>query len=330
MKSTFFENLKDYAQRAVKTTKDTLGLENLEFDHICYQTKNTEEYKRVLDTLSDETELIAEIPHAGRRISVVRLKDAFDVNGVTIHKIEISEPKPKRTVKKNQFDHFSFMVKDNFEDYIDELRKKEVVISEMKQIGKNKFVKCKCDDSDMEIEIRNARLGENEENQTQKTDTPEEKKDDEKEELKKMVEREKEGKLRALADYQNLQKRLDEEHTNLLEDATVEILKSIIEVLDDFNRAISSVQLDDNEKAGLEMVRDKLAQVLQKYGVKRIECNKGDMFDPELHEAIGTEKASGDVVENSVQQILKDGFVREESGRVIRPVQVIVAKSKTN
>lgn len=116
--------------------------------------------------------------------------------------------------------------------------------------------------------------------------------------------------LRALADYQNLEKRVDREKENFVKFANAVLILKMIPVLDNLERA--NEHLKDQ---GIELVIKQFKDALSSEGVKEIEA-KGSQFDPQLHEAI--EKVSGD--EGKVMEVLEKGYLMGE--KVIRPAKV--------
>lgn len=150
------------------------------------------------------------------------------------------------------------------------------------------------------------------------------------EELKKALEeKEKEAAhykelwLRALADYDNLKKRTQKEIENIQLYAGEQLIKDIIPVLDNFERAIDSVE--DKESAfynGIKMIYNQLKGVMKKYGVEEIEA-QGKPFDPKLHEAIMTVE-SEEYEDETVVEVLRKGYTYHS--KVIRPSLVKVAK----
>lgn len=153
------------------------------------------------------------------------------------------------------------------------------------------------------------------------------------EELKKALEeKEKEAAhykelwLRALADYDNLKKRTQKEIENIQLYAGEQLIKDIIPVLDNFERAIDSVEdVEDKESAfynGIKMIYNQLKGVMKKYGVEEIEA-QGKPFDPKLHEAIMTVE-SEEYEDETVVEVLRKGYTYHS--KVIRPSLVKVAK----
>jgi molecular chaperone GrpE len=134
------------------------------------------------------------------------------------------------------------------------------------------------------------------------------------------------GWQRARAEFANYKRRTDAERADLLANAGADVLKRVLPIVDDFDRAAAT--LPDELKSqpwvnGVMLVHRKLAALLEQSNVKPIAANPGDAFDPNLHEAITHEEAeaieSGHII-GEVQRGYKLGE------RVLRPAMVRVAK----
>lgn len=133
---------------------------------------------------------------------------------------------------------------------------------------------------------------------------------------------------RALADYQNLKKRVEEEKKEMNLVANYVTLSSVLEILDDFDLAISKyteTKVDEAEwLTGINMVRGKIVNFLENQSVKAIEANEGDEFDVDYHEAIGTVTVKDKDQVDKIVGIVRAGYLLGD--KVLRPVRVVVGK----
>jgi molecular chaperone GrpE len=128
---------------------------------------------------------------------------------------------------------------------------------------------------------------------------------------------------RARADLENYRKRSAREQQRLIEQARESMLLNWLEVADSVDRA-AAMQADDSPcREGLLAVRAQIDTVLARDGVQRIGA-PGEPFDPEHHEAVATRSLEA-VPDRSVLDVVRSGFAL--GGRVIRPAQVVVARS---
>jgi molecular chaperone GrpE len=127
---------------------------------------------------------------------------------------------------------------------------------------------------------------------------------------------------RSQAEFDNARKRAAREQQEYRDYASAESIKSLLPVIDNFERALSVSSSQSSEfRTGIELIYKQLQDVLQKLGVKRLEA-KGQPFDPRLHEAIEmveTDKAP----DHSVVEELQSGYMLKD--RLLRPSMVKVA-----
>ena len=140
----------------------------------------------------------------------------------------------------------------------------------------------------------------------------------------------KEKLLRALADMENMRRRTEREIADARAYAITNFARDMLNVADNFQRAIDSVPAEAREgdaalKAlveGVELTEREMLKTLERYGVKRLDP-QGEKFDPNLHQAM-FEVPNADVPSGTVVQVVQTGYVIGE--RVLRPALVGVAK----
>jgi len=137
------------------------------------------------------------------------------------------------------------------------------------------------------------------------------------EELKKQVEEYKNKYLRALADYQNLEKRVLKEKEQMKEELSKNLILKILAILDDIEKA--EIFIKDQ---GLRMIKDKFIQMLKNEGVEEVEI-KDNQFDPNIAEAIDVVEGKED---NKIVEVVRKGY--QYNGKIIRVAQVKVSKKK--
>jgi len=135
--------------------------------------------------------------------------------------------------------------------------------------------------------------------------------------------------LRKAAEFENFRKRMNQEKQNSIEYANQSLLSDIIPIIDDFERAIvageAGLQSNSKEYAslleGIKMIEKRLSTQLEaKWGLKRYN-SEGELFDPNLHEALMMEK-SPEITEATVQEVFFKGYSLKD--RVIRAAKVKV------
>ncbi|MEX1099613.1 MAG: nucleotide exchange factor GrpE [Bacteriovoracaceae bacterium] len=131
-----------------------------------------------------------------------------------------------------------------------------------------------------------------------------------------------------VAEMQNMQKRFDREKQNILKYGNENILKDVLDVVDNFERTMGFIANSDDKKVkniavGIEMIQGQLLDTLERHGLKQIKP-LGSVFDPNFHEALGQEKAQGKKDEEIIQ-VHQNGYMLND--RLIRPAKVVIAKN---
>jgi molecular chaperone GrpE len=137
-----------------------------------------------------------------------------------------------------------------------------------------------------------------------------------------------EARLRLQAEFNNFKKRKEKESADFRKYANESLLQDILLVVDDFERAIAAAEkthkLEDFLQ-GVEMIFSKFLDVLQKKGVKEIEAEPGQAFNPTIHEAV-THMETDEIEEGAIAAVFQKGYYLHD--RVLRAPKVGVAKAK--
>ncbi len=132
--------------------------------------------------------------------------------------------------------------------------------------------------------------------------------------------------LRLFAEFENFQKRNTRERLDLIKSAAQDTISNILPVLDGFDRAKKSAE-DENTKEelseGVLMVYNKLYKVLEAKGLKPMDSD-GEVFDPEVHEAITEVPAPNDEMKGKVIDTVEKGYLLND--KIIRFAKVVVGK----
>jgi molecular chaperone GrpE len=140
--------------------------------------------------------------------------------------------------------------------------------------------------------------------------------------------------LRALAETENQRRRAQREREDASKYAAANFAKDMLDVADNFRRALASIDpnslQDERAKAlieGVAATERALLAAFDRHGIKRIEPEIGERFDPNLHEAMfevpNTGKPGGSIV-----QVVQAGYRMHD--RLLRPAMVGVAKASAN
>jgi molecular chaperone GrpE len=129
--------------------------------------------------------------------------------------------------------------------------------------------------------------------------------------------------LRLAADFDNYKKRAARERQEYVAFANERILKELLPILDDLERALSAAEKHEEAQLeeGVRLVHRSLASLLERQGVKEI-ATEGK-FDPHVHEAL-LAQPSEEAEQGDVLDVIQKGYTLGE--RVVRPARVIVAE----
>jgi molecular chaperone GrpE len=131
--------------------------------------------------------------------------------------------------------------------------------------------------------------------------------------------------IRLQAEFQNYKRRTDKEKTATYGNAIGKFAEDLLEVVDNFERAIehdAPEGSDGNIRQGMEMILSQLRNVLSKNGVEEIVA-EGEEFDPNIHSALTVAPAAG-VESGRIIQVVQKGYRIKD--KVIRHPKVIVAQ----
>jgi len=135
--------------------------------------------------------------------------------------------------------------------------------------------------------------------------------------------------LRAVADFENIKKRLEREKMQAVSYANEEFARDLLPVIDSMDFAAESVEkIEDNDneyvkkiEEGIALTIEQFKKVMQKHGIELIDTEEG--FNPHFHNAV-MQVESEEHEEGEIVQLLQKGYKIKE--RVLRPAMVSIAK----
>lgn len=131
----------------------------------------------------------------------------------------------------------------------------------------------------------------------------------------------KEQLLRRRAEFENFRKRAERERQHAGTEAVAAVLKALVPVLDNLDRALEAEGSDASLREGVELTRRELLAILESQGVS-VDDPQGRPFDPERHQALAHEPVPG-VAEGTVVEVYRKGYSYRD--RLLRPAMVKVA-----
>ena len=145
--------------------------------------------------------------------------------------------------------------------------------------------------------------------------------------LQQELEEQKEKYLRLVAEFDNFRRRSRKEHYELEQTAGKDVIKTLLVVLDDMDRAGKQMETTadvDALKEGINLVFNKMRGILQKKGLKIMETGFED-FNPDIHEAITEIPVSTEDMEGMVIDVIEPGYYLNE--KLLRCAKVVIGKA---
>ncbi|GAA4896925.1 nucleotide exchange factor GrpE [Flaviramulus aquimarinus] len=147
------------------------------------------------------------------------------------------------------------------------------------------------------------------------------------EKIQAELKQEKDKFLRLFAEFENYKRRTAKERIELFSTASEGVMKTLLPVLDDFERALSHIEEDkeaEEMRKGVLLIYNKLVNTLEQKGLKAMEVSKGDVFNADVHEAITQIPAPTDDLKGKIIDIVEKGYILGE--KVIRFPKVVIGQ----
>jgi len=186
---------------------------------------------------------------------------------------------------------------------------------------------------DKEVESNDSQDNLNEEQETTQETTSEEtvvEENAEEQEAEKTIEDEyaemKDKYLRLYSEFDNFRKRTMKEKADIINSASGNVMKDVLVILDDFERAIDNNEKSediDQIKEGFKLIQNKFLNILKGKGLEWMDA-KGEVFDPERHEAITRIPVQDDSEKGKVVDVVERGY--NLNGKPLRYAKVVVGQ----
>ena len=128
--------------------------------------------------------------------------------------------------------------------------------------------------------------------------------------------------MRVYSEYENYRKRTTAEKAELILNGGKDVIKAMLPVIDDMERALANMGDNDTAKEGMQLIYKNMMNTLQQKGLRPMEA-KGEKFDENFHEAITQIPAPAPEAKGTVIDVVKKGYFLHED--VLRFAQVVVA-----
>lgn len=129
--------------------------------------------------------------------------------------------------------------------------------------------------------------------------------------------------VRMYAEFENHRRRTAKEKLEMIQSANEQLIKTLLPVADDFERAEKSFKdKNDKESEGFFLIQNKFKKILEQNGVKAMDFTKQNDFNPDLHEAITQIPVPDEKLKGKVVDVVEKGYLLND--KVIRFAKVIV------
>lgn len=146
------------------------------------------------------------------------------------------------------------------------------------------------------------------------------------EELTAALEKEKKEYLFLMAEFDNFRKRTIKEKAELIKNASADVMKGLLPIVDDFERGLKATENTEDASSvreGMQLIYHKLIKFLEKNGVKAIDPDDHE-FDTERHEAISAVPVADEAQKGKILDTVEKGYTLND--KVIRHAKVVVGQ----
>lgn len=179
---------------------------------------------------------------------------------------------------------------------------------------------------DNQEDILNENIEEQVEAQQEEQDTDDKEVLSAEEELQIQLKQEKDKFLRLFAEFENYKRRTSKERIELFKTANEDVMKVMLPVIDDFDRAYNEISKTEEKDLlkGVELISNKLKSVLKGKGLEEVEAAVGDTFNADHHEAITQIPAPSEDLKGKIIDVIEKGY--KLGDKVIRFPKVVIGQ----
>lgn len=129
--------------------------------------------------------------------------------------------------------------------------------------------------------------------------------------------------IRLYSEFENFRRRTAKEKLEMSLAANEQVIKSLLPVVDDFERAEKAIQNKDNKDIeGYVLIHNKFKKVLEQFGVKTMDIGSGSDFNADLHEAITQVPSPSENLKGKIVDVVEKGYLLND--KVIRFAKVVI------
>lgn len=301
--------------------KQSLELKNkyfdgykMDLDHVTLFTYDQESY----DQLNEKARALGELEKEDERGSFYKLNNPFKVEGYDLTHFKVAKPNIHNHSQHKCGVYYKVEDYDDFKKNFNSITDEKVVKQQLP--NKSEILKI---DTDVVLYVIPANTPEVEDIEAALERTAEEK---DLERLKAQLSEEQMKRIQVMADFQNYQKRIEQEKKTWGAVSNMGLVREMLEVYDDLHLALNDENLNlEHAKVSIKSAQDKLITAVSTVGIEVIEVNIGDEFDKEKMEAVSTISA-GEEQKNKVIAVISSAYKYKDREFILKPAKVVVGK----
>lgn len=141
--------------------------------------------------------------------------------------------------------------------------------------------------------------------------------------LRNELSEQKDKYIRLYSEFENFRRRTAKEKLEMVQSANEQLIKALLPVVDDFERAEKSYKEknDGRDLEGIFLIQNKFKKILDQFGVKPMDAKKGSDFNPDIHEAITQIPVTEEELKGKIVDVVEKGYLLNE--KVIRVAKVV-------
>jgi molecular chaperone GrpE len=133
--------------------------------------------------------------------------------------------------------------------------------------------------------------------------------------------------IRLYSEFENFRRRTAKEKLDLIQSANEQLLKTLLPIVDDFERAEKAFQNGgDKDLEGFFLIHNKFKKVLEQSGLKVMDLKSGSDFNADLHEAITQIPVTDDALNGKVADVVEKGYLLND--KVVRHAKVVIGSKQ--
>lgn len=146
--------------------------------------------------------------------------------------------------------------------------------------------------------------------------------ENEQQKLQNEIAEQKDKYLRLYSEFENFRRRTAKEKLELIQSANEQLVKALLPVADDFERAEKTYDKNDKAFEGFFLISNKFKKTLEQNGVRPMGIERGSSFNADIHEAITQIPAPEESLKGKIVEVIEKGYLLNE--KVIRFAKVVI------